>query len=113
MTLIDHQLTGRIKPVNGQLQMFGLPPVLKCGLCHRRLKDERSRKRGYGPVCYAVQAGRLKVRHYCGYCGKRLYDIDVGSKLCPRCGNNDYAGFRVKKKYYRARKKPQPHQGGE
>ena len=26
--------------------------TLQCGRCNRNLKDSKSRKRGYGPVCY-------------------------------------------------------------
>lgn len=42
----------RLKPLEGQMHLFGELPVAYCRRCRRLLKDPRSRERGLGPSCF-------------------------------------------------------------
>ena len=45
--------------------------IAVCRRCHRKLKDETSKKLGFGKVCYKKYINQSKVY---------LFDIDGGSK---------------------------------
>lgn len=47
------ELTGRVRPLEGQLSILpDVPPVKYCQRCRRMLRGERSIERGLGPTCW-------------------------------------------------------------
>jgi hypothetical protein len=99
------QTMPRIKPVDGQLQMFGRPAVKRCRRCGGQLHGEQSRERGIGRQCARIESGRLERRVYCGRCGRRL---DPQIDGCNGCGNGFETKFLYRVRWLARKRKPKP-----
>ncbi|MEZ6068294.1 MAG: DUF6011 domain-containing protein [Planctomycetaceae bacterium] len=95
----EHTQSPRVRPLPGQLDLFGGLPVAYCRRCGRRLRSPAAIERGLGQTCERITDGAIEPRRHCVKCEAVVAAESIG---CERCGNGIVTSrFRTRTSYHR------------